>query len=112
MVERHEAAKEVFGLFLTELQDDLNAGVTKEDAIEMLAQHMVTKPVFDALLGGTQFAEQNAISRSMQLVLDTLKPEQFEEETKKTVRALRGGGIPGETGNFAGGTTENHPEAL
>ena len=83
MVERHEAAKEVFGLFLTELQDDLNAGVTKQDAIEMLAQHMVTKPVFDALLGGTRFAEQNAISRSMQLVLDTLKPEQFEEETKK-----------------------------
>ncbi len=82
MVERNDAAREVFGMFLEELRDDLNEGITKEDAIEMLAQHMVTRPVFEALLGGSRFAKENAISKGMQLVLDTLKTDEFAKETR------------------------------
>ena len=82
MVDRNDAAREVFGMFLDELRDDLNEGITKEDAIEMLAQHMVTRPVFEALLGGSRFAKENAISKGMQLVLDTLKTDEFAKETR------------------------------
>ena len=82
MVDRNDAAQEVFGMFLDELRDDLNEGITKEDAIEMLAQHMVTRPVFEALLGGSRFAKENAISKGMQLVLDTLKTDEFAKETR------------------------------
>ena len=46
---------ELFDEFVLELQDDLNPGVTREDAIEMLAQHLVTGPVFDALFGEERF---------------------------------------------------------
>ena len=34
--------------FLLELRDDLNESISEHDAIEMLAQHLITRPVFDA----------------------------------------------------------------
>ena len=82
MVTADEAARDVFGEFLEELRDDLNEGVTEKDAIEMLAQHMVTRPVFEALHGDARFAEQNPVSRGMQLVLDVLKPANIETEAE------------------------------
>ena len=82
MVYRNEAAREVFQDFLAELQDDLNEGVSEQDAIEMLAQHMVTRPVFEALHGDGQFVDQNPISAGMQLVLDVLKPANIEVEAE------------------------------
>jgi predicted helicase len=41
-----------FNRFLKELQDDLNDSISRAEAIEMLAQHIITKPVFDALFEG------------------------------------------------------------
>ena len=82
MVNRHEEAQEVFQDFLAELQDDLNEGVSEKEAIEMLAQHMVTRPVFEALHGDGRFVDQNPISKGMQLVLDVLKPANIEVEAE------------------------------
>ena len=82
MVSRHDAAREVFKDFLKELQDDLNEGVSETEAIEMLAQHMVTRPVFEALHGDGRFVDQNPISKGMQLVLDVLKPAKIEVEAE------------------------------
>lgn len=36
-----------FDEFLKALQSNLNSSIEKDDAIEMLAEHMITKPVFD-----------------------------------------------------------------
>ena len=77
-----EAEQEVFGAFLQELRDDLNPHVSEEDAIEMLAQHMVTQPVFDALFGQAAAARRNPISQGMQTVLDVLKPSGIAVETE------------------------------
>ena len=82
MVNRNEAAREVFQEFLAELQDDLNEGVSKREAIEMLAQHMVTRPVFEALHGDGRFVDENPISKGMQLVLEVLKPAKIEVEAE------------------------------
>ncbi len=38
----------------------------------MLAQHLITKPVFDALFEGFSFASHNPVSQAMQQVLDVL----------------------------------------
>ena len=70
MVNRNDAARDVFGEFLAELRDDLNEGISEGDAIEMLAQHMVTRPVFEALHGDGRFVDKNPISKGMQMVLD------------------------------------------
>ena len=63
---------EEFKQFLKGLQDNLNPSVSKEDAIEMLAQHLITKPVFDALFEGYAFSETNPVSKSMNRMVDAL----------------------------------------
>ena len=55
-----------FDRFAEELRDDLNDSISREDIIEMLAQHLVTKPVFEALFAGHSFAAENSMSRAMQ----------------------------------------------
>ena len=82
MVTADEAAREVFEEFLAELRDDLNEGITKQDAIEMLAQHMVTRPVFEALHGDARFVDRNPVSKGMQLILDVLAPARIETEAE------------------------------
>ena len=72
----------VFEEFVEELQDDLNPGVTKKDAIEMLAQHMVTGPVFDALFGEEAFTARNPVGRAMQTMLDVIRPSGIDAEAE------------------------------
>ena len=75
-----EAEREIFRDFLTEIRDDLNPDVSEDDAIEMLAQHMVTKPVFDALFGEAAASRRNTVSQGMQTVLDVLEPAGLDRE--------------------------------
>ena len=75
-----EASK--FKAFADELRDDLNDGITDEEVIEMLAQHLITRPVFDALFGDAGFARQNPVSRAMQGVLDDLQEHHLETEAE------------------------------
>lgn len=70
-----------FDEFLAGLQNNLNPAVTKNDAIEMLSQHLITRPVFDALFEGYAFTQHNPVSLAMQKMLDTLKDEALEKET-------------------------------
>ena len=67
---------------MDELRDDLNPGVTEDEAIEMLAQHMVTRPVFDALFGDAAAAHRNTVSQGMQTVLDVLEPAGLDREAE------------------------------
>ena len=74
--------REAFDAFLEEIRDDLNESITEDDAIEMLAQHLITKPVFDALFEGYSFAKSNPVSRAMQKVLDVLDEHSLEKESE------------------------------
>jgi predicted helicase len=78
---------EAFESFRDELRDDLNPSISDDDVVEMLAQHMVTKPVFDALFAGTSFATENSMSRAMQSVLDVLHEHHLEKESS-TLKAF------------------------
>jgi predicted helicase len=73
--------REAFDRFAEELRDDLNDSITRDDIIEMLAQHLVTRPVFEALFSGHSFATENSMSRAMQGVLDALHEHHLEKET-------------------------------
>ena len=70
----------VFDEFLGEIRDDLNGAVTEDEAIEMLAQHLITKPVFDALFEDYNFAAQNPVSVAMQKVVSVLEPKNIQKE--------------------------------
>ncbi|MHC2292885.1 putative helicase [Bradyrhizobium barranii subsp. barranii] len=68
--------------FLAEIRDDLNSSISEAEAIEMLAQHIITRPVFDALFEGYSFALHNPVSVAMQQVLDTLNEHNLEKEAE------------------------------
>ena len=82
LVEAGQGERQVFGEFLKELRDDLNPDVSADDAVEMLAQHMVTQPVFDALFGEAAAARRNPVSQGMQTVLDVLRPSGIAVEAE------------------------------
>ncbi|MCU1766479.1 DEAD/DEAH box helicase family protein [Pseudomonas protegens] len=73
--------KTAFSDFAAELRDDLNDSISDGEIVEMLAQHLVTKPVFDALFDEYSFASHNPISKAMQGVLDALHEHQLAKET-------------------------------
>lgn len=69
-----------FQAFATELRDDLNDSISDAEVIEMLAQHLITKPVFDALFEDYSFAKHNPMSLAMQGVLDVLQEHNLDKE--------------------------------
>ncbi len=81
-----KVAKE-FRSFLRGLQLNLNEGITQEDAIEMLAQHLITQPIFEAIFGKSGFAEHNSVSKVMQSMVDVLE-EKFVDTDKKILEGF------------------------
>lgn len=66
--------------FAKELRDDLNDSISDGEVIEMLAQHLITKPVFDSLFKDYSFASNNPVSQAMQQVLDILQEHRLSKE--------------------------------
>ncbi len=62
------------------LQDNLNPGVTEAQAVEMLSQHLITQPVFDALFAGHAFSDHNPVSQVMQSMVDALEQQNLTTE--------------------------------
>jgi len=54
--------QKAFHEFLTGLQHNINPSITQQEAVEMLSQHIITKPVFEALFKGYSFVQNNPIS--------------------------------------------------
>jgi predicted helicase len=72
--------REAFAAFAGELRADLNNSLSDAEIIEMLAQHVITKPVFDALFEGYDFAASNPMSLAMQNMLDLLEGHRLDKE--------------------------------
>jgi predicted helicase len=81
-----KVAKE-FKAFLKGLQGNLNESITQEDAIEMLAQHLITQPVFEAIFGESGFAQSNSVSKVMQSMVEVLE-EKFIDTDKKILESF------------------------
>lgn len=71
-----------FDEFLEGLRTTLNPSIDEDDAIEMLAQHLVTRPVFDAIFEGYEFTKHNPVSVSMQKMLDILDEQNVGKEAE------------------------------
>lgn len=72
-----------FDDFVHGLRANLNESISREDAVSMLSQHLITKPVFDALFEGHNFAAQNPVSKVMQSMVDQLSGVNLDAETAK-----------------------------
>ncbi len=84
LVEGSDAAlRDEFQRFLKGLKDNLNPYITERDAVEMLSQHLITRPVFDALFEGYSFSDHNPVSQVMQGMVDALEGERLDKETER-----------------------------
>ncbi len=85
LVKSNDKVGEKFQVFLTGLRDSLNPGISEEDAVEMVAQHMITVPVFDALFGDFEFAKSNPVSIAIESFLSIIKEHRVEEASDAEV---------------------------
>ncbi len=76
---KHQKA---FADFLRGLQKNINPSITQNEAVEMLSQHIITKPVFEALFEGYSFVKNNPISVSMQTMLNLLEDQAFDKDAE------------------------------
>ncbi|MDR2353126.1 MAG: DEAD/DEAH box helicase family protein [Deltaproteobacteria bacterium] len=72
----------VFKNFTKTIRKKLNNSVSSDDIIEMLAQHMITGPAFEAIFSDSSFMRQNPVSISLEKVLDAFHDHHLEKETE------------------------------
>ncbi|RZU31338.1 DEAD/DEAH box helicase [Blastococcus saxobsidens] len=61
-----------FEHFVAGLRGNLNDSITDDAAIDMLAQHLITRPVFEALFAHSSFLAGNPVARTMENMLAVL----------------------------------------
>ena len=83
LIEKSDEHKKAFESFIKGLQENINSDIDSEEAIEMLSQHIITKPIFEALFENYSFVKNNPISSSMEEILNLLLKEQIEKETEE-----------------------------
>ena len=82
--ERQDAFQE----FVNALRATLNPAVDNESAVEMLAQHILTAPLFDAMFPDHSFSKQNPVSRAMNTILEMLTDHSMIENERKDLDAF------------------------
>jgi predicted helicase len=83
LIETKKNQKQAFDNFLAGLQKNINPSINERQAVEMLAQHIITKPIFEALFEGYSFTETNAVSVAMQTMLNALEEKTIADESDK-----------------------------
>ena len=82
--ERQDAFQEFVGA----LRATLNPAVDNESAVEMLAQHILTAPLFDAMFPDHSFSKQNPVSRAMNTILEMLTDHSMIENERRELDAF------------------------
>ena len=76
------ALSKKFENFHTELKKTINTSITRENAIDMMAQHILTRPVFDALFEDYNFSTRNPVSIALNSLLQDFAEFGLENETR------------------------------
>ena len=86
LINEKKDQREAFDKFLSGLQKNINPSINEEQAIEMLAQHIITQPIFDALFEGYSFVKSNAVSMAMQGMIESLEEGSNLAEQDETLQ--------------------------
>lgn len=85
LVRGDEEVSAHFATFLKGLRDSLNPGITEDEAVQMIAQHIITVPVFEALFGDFEFAKSNPVSIAIDRFIAVLDERQIDEKSDAEV---------------------------
>lgn len=83
ILKKNQESKVAFDRFLRSLQHNINESIDQDQAIEMLAQHLITLPIFDTLFGDYGFVKNNPVSSAMEKIIEELSQYGFEKEQKE-----------------------------
>ena len=83
LIDSNQGAKMAFNKFFDSLHHNINDSINQDVAVEMLAQHLITEPIFDALFGEYSFIKNNVVSKSLNDVISAFKVFGFEKEQEK-----------------------------
>jgi predicted helicase len=86
LIDEKKDQRAAFDKFLSGLQKNINPSINEEQAIEMLAQHIITQPIFDALFEGYSFVKSNAVSMAMQGMIEALEEGSNLAEQDETLQ--------------------------
>jgi predicted helicase len=86
IVSRNGKAQDEFTRYLAGLRKNINPSVTEKEAVEMLAQHIITQPVFEALFEDYSFVKNNPVSQSMQGIINILNEKTTKGDAEKLDR--------------------------
>lgn len=99
LLSENENTRKSFNSFLHILRANLNNDITQDDAIEMISQHLITRPIFEALFSTYSFVNNNPVSKAIQEVLDNMddgrlikgsdKLNKFYESVKRKVDSIQ-----------------------
>ena len=78
----NDTLHEWFESFHDELIKTINASITQGNAVDMMAQHILTRPVFEALFEGYDFAAGNPVSVALDSLWQDFGEFGLEEETR------------------------------
>ena len=76
-------------MFHEELKNNINSEISETETIEMIAQHIITKPVFDSLFGDDKFTTENAISKAMNDLVQKINIEIKDQSLEKFYASVR-----------------------
>ena len=83
VLDNNKESNKAFNKFVKSLQHNINESINKNQAIEMLAQHLITLPIFDTLFGEYSFVKNNPVSSAMEKIVDELSQYGFEKEQRE-----------------------------
>lgn len=69
-----------FKKFVSSLQHNINQSIDENQAAEMLSQHLITKPIFEALFEEYSFVNRNPVSQAMESIVIELEKAGFTKE--------------------------------
>lgn len=69
-----------FKKFISSLQHNINESIDENQAAEMLSQHLITKPIFEALFEEYSFVNNNPVSSAMENIVKELEEAGFAKE--------------------------------
>jgi predicted helicase len=87
LIAEEPKARREFDRFIKGLHKDINPSVSEPQAVEMLAQHIITQPVFEVLFDSYAFTANNPVSKAMSKIV-TLLNEKIDESDRKSLDAF------------------------
>lgn len=80
LIKTDDNYKTGFAMFMDGLRKNINPNITEDEALEMLGQHLITRPVFEALFENYSFAKNNPISKAMNDLLDLIDDTAYQKD--------------------------------